>query len=150
RGSGLRYGTSTDRRRSRNAGSTLLQPGRGHRGRVAPGQRGPVGGDSRARGHRGGGELRPGPCPLLEIFEPWMRPPPKAAVIGGFGGAFGGFGGGLLADRWFAMVVQCLWTLLIASMGGILARFFFASSRDQTDEPRPDAPATGDLPRSRW
>jgi hypothetical protein len=88
---------------------------------------------------------------LLNILGPWMRLPPKAAVIGGFGGAFGGGGGGPpLADGWFALVVQCLWTLLIASMGGILARFFFASSRDQTDEPRPDAPVTGDPPRSRW
>ncbi len=49
--------------------------------------------------------------------------------FGGIWGTFGGFGGnagGVGADGSFAQVGHCLWALLFAILGGILARFLFA------------------------
>jgi hypothetical protein len=92
---------------------------------------------------------------VLQLVEPWMMSLPQPAIIGGMGGGIGGggMGGGMAGpqeSRWSLLVGQCLWVLLAASLGGILAWLFFASSRDYPDRPRPDAQAASDPPRGRW
>jgi hypothetical protein len=67
-------------------------------------------------------------------------------------GAFGGGSGRTVAglDPYYAQAGHCLWALVAALLGGLLSIFFFASSRDPSDESEAGVPQTGQPPRSRW
>jgi hypothetical protein len=90
---------------------------------------------------------------LLEILEPWLgpsRPVHGANGGGGFGaGGGGGYGGDASLSSPYVQAGHCLWALLAALLGGLLARLVFASREARPEESRPAGEETGWRPRSR-
>ncbi len=82
---------------------------------------------------------------VLKILKPWLAvsPPPGGGRFGG------GFGGGPLAHG-YEQAGHCLWALLAALLGGLLAAFSFVPASDPSDRSPPDVPQTSRPPRSRW
>jgi hypothetical protein len=77
---------------------------------------------------------------VLEILGPWMSAPRYVNY----------WGNGPYVDERFALVGQCLWTLVVALLGGMVSAVSFASPRDHPVESRPDAYEMNRPPRSRW
>jgi hypothetical protein len=83
---------------------------------------------------------------VLEILRPWLKSPVQADA-GLFGG---GFGGPRMEAVYYQQAGHCVWALLAALLGGLIATFFFVPSSDPSDRPPPDVRETGRPPRSRW
>jgi hypothetical protein len=80
---------------------------------------------------------------------------PTTTVLESLGPRFGflrqiGIRGGDRVDPSYIEVGQCLWTLLTALLGGLLASLSFASPRGHSDRFRLHADGTPHPPRNRW
>jgi hypothetical protein len=94
---------------------------------------------------------------LLDAIAPFLGV--KAQFSGGMGGgmrsaglwAFGGFGGGNVGPvgRSLREIVHCLWALVAALLGGLLAHTLFGSSRTRTDR-LVTQPHTAPQPYRKW
>jgi hypothetical protein len=90
---------------------------------------------------------------LLEVLYSKFRP---SSPFDGFGpavmGAFGGSSSGGSAIFGYArsQIIHCLWALLFATIGGLLARAFFGSPDGRPANPEPAAQSTSSSPPSRW
>jgi hypothetical protein len=78
-----------------------------------------------------------------------------------FHGGMGGMGGGMVGSGFFGgfggppiqparQIGHCLWALLAALSGGLIAHAFFGRAQERTATPDPVAPPTPQAPRNRW
>ncbi len=74
----------------------------------------------------------------------------RSARLWGFDmfGGFNGFGGP--GDRSIQQISHCLWALLAALLGGIIARLLFGGPRDRGVQLDEDTPVSADASRRRW
>jgi hypothetical protein len=74
----------------------------------------------------------------------------RSARLWGFDmfGGFNGFGGP--GDRSIQQISHCLWALLAALLGGIIASLLFGGPRDRGVKLDVQTPVSAEAPRSRW
>lgn len=80
----------------------------------------------------------------LEVLGGWLGVPGRPRGVGLTGCMLSGL------DPNFSQIGHCLWALVAASIGGLLARSFSGPARDPTEERPPRDEAAGPAPRGRW
>ncbi len=92
---------------------------------------------------------------LLEILGPWLGVAPRVYPGGELGGLIGvglssGRMGGVVLELSFVQVGHCVFALVAALLGGLLAAVSLEPSRHTPDRSRAGGPAAGRHPRSSW